>query len=113
MLTENMNMNIWVIGTSNQLFEDVIKLKQNFQKNKVVVTGKSPFLWYVYFVLTILFVLTLASDIAGFFGYDTFLILVLSIKKGTPVFFKKFSFSRKAFSNLRYWKCSKFLLITP
>ena len=44
MLTESMNINIWVVGTSNQLFEDVIKLKQNFQKNKVV-TGKSPFLW--------------------------------------------------------------------
>ena len=45
MRTESMNINIWVVGTSNQLFEDVIKLKQNFQKNKVVVTGKSPFLW--------------------------------------------------------------------
>ena len=31
---------LWVVGTTNQLF--VLKLKQNFQKNKVV-TGKTPF----------------------------------------------------------------------
>ena len=33
-LTISMNMDIWVIGTSNQLFNfiRVLKLKQNFQK---------------------------------------------------------------------------------
>ena len=39
-LTKSTNMGIWVVGTTNQLF--VLKLKQNFQKNKVV-TGKTPF----------------------------------------------------------------------
>ena len=33
-------MNIWVVGTSNQFFIRGIKLKQNFQKNKLV-TGKT------------------------------------------------------------------------
>ena len=36
-------MDIWVVGISNQLLKVVLKLKQNFQKNKVV-TGKTPFL---------------------------------------------------------------------
>ena len=34
-------MDIWAVGTSNQLFE-VLKLEQNFQNNKVV-TGNTPF----------------------------------------------------------------------
>ena len=36
-----MNMDIWVVGTLNQLFE-VVALKLNFQKNKVGI-GKTPF----------------------------------------------------------------------
>ena len=36
-----MNMNIWVDGSSNYLYE-VLILKQNAQKNKLV-TGKMPF----------------------------------------------------------------------
>ena len=39
---KSMNMDIWVVGTLNQLFIGIFKLKQNFQKNKVV-TGKTPF----------------------------------------------------------------------
>ena len=42
-LTKSTNMSIWVVDTSNQVFIGaVLKLKQNFQKNKVV-TGKTPF----------------------------------------------------------------------
>ena len=41
-LTKSMNMDIWVVGTSNQLIISPLKLKQNFQKYKVV-TGKTPF----------------------------------------------------------------------
>ena len=38
-----MSTDIWVVGTLNQLFKkEVLKLKQNPQKNKVV-TGKTPF----------------------------------------------------------------------
>ena len=40
-LTKNTDMGIWVIGISNQLVKNVLKLKQNFQTNKVV-TGKTP-----------------------------------------------------------------------
>ena len=50
-----MNMDIWIVGTSNQLFKEVLKFKQYFDRNKVV-TGKTPF-FVVHFVLTILFVL--------------------------------------------------------
>ena len=42
-LQKSTNMGIWVVDTTNQpfLLED-LKLKLNFQKNKVV-TGKTPF----------------------------------------------------------------------
>ena len=44
-LTKNTNRDIWVVGTSNQLFmREVLKLKQNFQKNKAV-SGITPFLY--------------------------------------------------------------------
>ena len=36
------DMDIWVVGTLNQLLKEVLKLKQNFQKNKVV-TGRASF----------------------------------------------------------------------
>ena len=39
-LTKSINMDIWLVGTSNQLFMRGYQLKQNFQNNKVV-TGKS------------------------------------------------------------------------
>ena len=39
-------MGTLVIGTSNQLFIEVLKLKQNFQKNEVV-TGQTPFLVFI------------------------------------------------------------------
>ena len=42
-LTKSMSTDIWVVGTLNQLFKkEVLKLKQNPQKNKVV-TDKTPF----------------------------------------------------------------------
>ena len=46
-----------------------IKLKQNFQKNEVVIC-KTPLFVIGPFVLTILFVLTLASDMAVLYGND-------------------------------------------
>ena len=43
MLSKSMNMDICVVGTSNQLYiREVPKLKQNFRKRKVV-TGKTLF----------------------------------------------------------------------
>ena len=52
----------WLVHKINSL-KEVLKLKQNFQKNKVV-TAKTPFFLTDPFVLTILFVLTLAYDMA-------------------------------------------------
>ena len=45
--------------------EEVLKLTQNFQKNKVV-TSKTPF-FVIHFVLTVLLVLTLSFDIVNFY----------------------------------------------
>ena len=42
-LTKSVNMNIWVVGTSNRLFiRGSFTETKNFQKNKVV-SGKTPF----------------------------------------------------------------------
>ena len=35
-------MGVWAVGTLSQLFIRVLKLKQNFQKSKVVI-GKTQF----------------------------------------------------------------------
>ena len=63
-------------------------MKQNIQKN-IVVTGKTPFFMIGPFVLTFLFVLTLASDMAVLYESDAFSILVLSTEKWYCSFFKK------------------------
>ena len=65
-------------------------MKQNFWKNKVV-TGKTSFFVVGYFILTILFVLTLPSDIAVLYGKDALSVLLLSTEK------RYFSFLRKVF----------------
>ena len=41
-LTESMNMDIWVVGTLNQLFIGSSQTETKFQKHKVV-TDKTPF----------------------------------------------------------------------
>ena len=56
-LSKIMNMDIWLVGTSNQLLYEALKLKQNFRKNKVVI-GKIPFFVIGSFCTPILFVLT-------------------------------------------------------
>ena len=38
---KSMNMDIWIVGTSNQFFKQVLIMKQKFQENKLV-TGKTP-----------------------------------------------------------------------
>ena len=58
-------------------FRSSFKVKQNFQKNKVV-TGKTPFsviLCESHFVVIVLFVVTLASDMAVLYENDAFFIL--------------------------------------
>ena len=67
--------------------EEVLKLKQNFQKNKVVIS-KTPF-FVIHFVLTVLLVLTLSFDIVNFYENNAFSILVLLTKKQYSSFLKK------------------------
>ena len=66
--------------------EEVLKLNQNFFK-KSVVTGKTPFFVIgPHFVPTVLFVLTLTSDIVVLYGNTAFSILVLSTIKRYSIF---------------------------
>ena len=73
-------MCILVVDTSNQLFIRGSLAETKFSKHKLV-TGKISFFVKVHFVLIILFVLTLASDMAVLYENDAFSILVLSTEK--------------------------------
>ena len=80
---------IWTFGElvhEINSMEEVLKLKQNFQKNKVV-TEKTPLFVIGPFALIILFVLTLASDMEVLRLHDAFSIFVLSTKKRYFIFF--------------------------
>ena len=61
-------MHIWAIGTLNQLFKELLILKLNFQKNKLVSEKKSVLFYRSIYSLPIKFVLTLAFDSAVFYG---------------------------------------------
>ena len=84
---------------NNSLYE-ILKLKENFQTNKVI-TGKNPF-FVIGLFCTILFVLALASDMTVLYGNAALSILVLSTKKRYSNFLKKISFSRKFVAKLKY-----------
>ena len=100
-LPKSINMDIWVVGTSNQ----------NFQKNKVVA-GWTPFIgiglfWTLHSICLNIWLVTwhFCMEVMRFQSY------CFQMKNRTPVFWKMFSFSRKFVSKLKYWKCSKFPLI--
>ena len=89
--------------------EEVLKLKVNFQKNKIVpdkttIFAIGPFC-------------THHSICLNGFWYDSFVEKMyfqcscFQQKKGYSAFWKRFSFSRKFISKLNYWKRSKFLLL--
>ena len=100
-LAEITNMGIWVVVTTNELFLRVLKLKQNFQKNKYLLAKLSSF------VVTILFVLSLASDMAVWYGNDAFSILVLSTKKRYFSFLKKVFVFHKIYFKVKLLKTFK------
>ena len=111
-LSESMNMNIWVVGTLNQLFIKGSYAETKFSKKwsrywqSCILCDRSilysPFL----------FVLTLVSERSVLYGYVMFSIIVLLTTKLLSSFFKKmFSFFRKFVSKLKYWKHSKFPVI--
>ena len=85
-----MNMDIWVVSTSN--------------KKKVTwITYKTPFLALpIQLIIINQFILKLAFDRVFFYGNVAFSILVLSktvkrVINGTPVFSKSFVFQRSYF----------------
>ena len=73
-------MGIWVVGTSNQLLQEVLELKQKSRKNKVV-TGKTPFFLIGLFCTHHPICLKLAPDMAVLYRNYAFSILALSAKK--------------------------------
>ena len=83
-------MGVWVVGTSNRclgcwymksaLYKRFFNWNRIFKKIKSLLT-KLCSLWLVHFVLTFLFVLTLASHIWVLYGNDVFSVFVLSAKK--------------------------------
>ena len=85
---------------------EVLNLKKNLQKNKVV-TGKTPFLVIGPFVLTTLFILALTSDMTVFYGNDAFFILVLSTKKCFSSFLKKVFVFQKIYFRVKVLKTFK------
>ena len=78
-LTKSINMDIWVVGTPNQLTETKLS------KHKIV-TAKAPFSVIGPFCNHHLFALTLASDRVVLHENVAFSILVLSTKNGNPIF---------------------------
>ena len=79
-------MDIWKVGTLNQLFIGVFIFKLNFQKTNVV--GAITQLSVVGpFVLPILFVLAMAFDRTVLYGNVAFSIVILSTKKPYSSFF--------------------------
>ena len=82
-------------------FSEVLKLKQIFQKNKVV-TGKTPlFVRGPFCSRNSICLNTLASDRAVLNG-NVLNLTWFQLKKGTPGFQKRFSFSRKSELKLMY-----------
>ena len=71
-LLESMIMDIWVVGTSNQLLLTGPYTETKFSKKKKV-TAKLHSLWLVHFVLPILFVLTFVLSVRCYpFNHSTF-----------------------------------------
>ena len=97
-LAKYMNMEIWGVGTLNQLFIEVLKLKQSFLKNKVAAKPRS--LRKVHFVFPILVILTLAYDRAACLEMLHFQCYYFQPKNSTPVFRKFFVFQKIYFKLL-------------
>ena len=72
-----------------------------------MVTGETPAFVIGSFVLTIPFVLILASDITVLYENHAFSILVLSIKKCYSSFLKKFFVFQKVFFKVKVLKTFK------
>ena len=101
----NINIDIRVVGTSDQLFTRG-SLKKKFKKLKQVLE-KLRSLYVLHFVLPILIVLTRGSDMAVLYVNVAFLILALSTKKQCFSFLKKVLVFPKIYYNVKGLKMSK------
>ena len=96
-LTKSTNMGIWIVGTKNPLLWEVLKLKQDFQKNKTV-TSKTLFFVIGPFCSHHSNCLTLTTDMTLLYGNDAFSILLLLTKKGFSSYLSKlFVFQKMCF----------------
>ena len=105
--TKSMNMDIWVVGTSNQLFIRGSYTETKFSKKSEHLLEKLRSLWQVHFALPMIFVLTLASESAFFYGNVAFSIFVLSTKKRYSSFLKKLFFLQKICFKVKVLKTSE------
>ena len=92
-------------------YKRLLSWNKIFYKMKKLL-AKLCSLWQVYFVLTILFSLTLAFDVAVLYENDAFSVLVPSTKKRYSSFLKKvFIFQTICFKVLKTFKISSYCLI--
>ena len=100
-------MEIWVVGTSNQLFRRGFYTKRKFSKKIKQLSAKFCSQCQVHSVLSILFVLTLASDKTVLYGNVAFSILVFSAKKEYSSFLKKVFVFQKICFKVKVFKTFK------
>ena len=113
--TEARKVWIWTFGwlaSQINILYDILKLKHNFRKNKVV-TGKTLlFVIGPFWTPSSIYLTSMVSDRAVLYKNVALSILVLSTKKRYSSFFwKGFTFFRRFVSKLKYWKRSKFPVI--
>ena len=105
------HLDIWVVGTSRQLFIGGLKLKQQFHQKKVVTGKTASFVVGPFCTLQSIFVLTLTSGRALLYGNVTFSISVLSTEKRFSIFLEKVFVSKKLCFKVKVLKRSKFQMI--
>ena len=99
-LAKSLNMDIWVIGTLNQVFIRN-SYTQNFFSENTVVCGISPFFVIGPISTLLLFVLKLTFDRTILYGNITLSIVKRSTTIWSARFLKRFSFFRKLVSKLK------------
>ena len=102
-LAKNLNMDIYIIGTSNQLFITGFQKSSSYWQN-------FRFLWSVHFVFPVLFVLTLTCDMTVLYWNNAFSTLSTNKKYSSflkKVFvFQKICFKFSVIDCVKIWKRS-------
>ena len=93
-LSKSMNMDIWVVGRSNQLFILVSKLEKNFRKKKVA-TGKTLFFVVGPFCTPHSIYLNIGFWQSSLVWKCCVVNLYFQLKNAPPVFWKGFAFFQK------------------